>query len=123
MRTKKHRTPSLCMGALFLAAGALLSVGELESVELGQAHAVIGRPLTPASGAGVARRTSRRTTRRTVARTTGAYGYGYGYAPGTVAALPAGCVRRTVSGALVYDCAGTIYRPVYDGPDVVYVVD
>lgn len=32
------------------------------------AHAVVGRPLTPVSYAGVARRTSRRTARRVVRR-------------------------------------------------------
>ncbi len=35
---------------------------------VGEAEAVVGRPLTPGSVAGVARRTSRRTVRRTAHR-------------------------------------------------------
>ncbi len=43
-------------------------VAEGFSCLLTPAHAVVGRPLTPVSYAGVARRTSRRTTRRVVRR-------------------------------------------------------
>jgi hypothetical protein len=43
-----------------------------------QAEAIIGRPLTPFSVAGVARRTTRRAV-RAGAIAGGAYGYGYGY--------------------------------------------
>jgi hypothetical protein len=90
----------------------------------GEAFAVIGRPLTPLSFAGVARRSARRT-----------YGYGWRAAPytyraapyaymGTPAAvatlapygvsrLPAGCVP----GGL---CHGHVYRPYYSGSTVVY---
>ena len=39
---------------------------------VGQAYAIVGRPLTPVSVAGVARRTTRRTTRRAVAVTAAA---------------------------------------------------
>lgn len=113
--TTRNRRGAFGLWTLLLAAGTLIGVGELAGIEIGQAQAVIGRPLTPVSGAGVARRTTRRTV--------GRYGYGYGYAAGTVAALPGGCVRTTRDGVLVYNCAGTFYRPVYDGPDVVYVVD
>lgn len=73
----------------------------------GEAHAVVGRPLTPMSYAGVARRTARRTTRRNVA-----------YASGTVAALPGGCA---FAGG-IYACGAVRYRPYYDGPTVVYQV-
>ena len=48
---------------------ALALVGIAEDV-----FAVVGRPLTPVSVAGVARRTSRRTVRRQTG-----YGYGGGY--------------------------------------------
>jgi len=63
-----------------------------------RAHAIIGRPLTPMSYAGVARRTTRR-----------AYGYGAG-AYGAVVAAPAyaapgGCVQVVdVYGRLVTQC-------------------
>ncbi len=39
-----------------------------EGFFVGEAEAVVGRPLTPVSVAGVARRTSRRTVRRTAHR-------------------------------------------------------
>lgn len=46
-----------------LASGsvlALLACSVLEFVHVPQAHAIVGRPLTPVSVAGVARRTARR---------------------------------------------------------------
>jgi hypothetical protein len=52
---------------LVLALFALAATAELKletSVIVSTAHAVVGRPLTPVSYAGVARRTSRRTVRR-----------------------------------------------------------
>lgn len=106
------------LGLLSLFAGAIVSLATLDvgDVVVGQANAVIGRPLTPVSYAGVARRTSRRTTRRTMAYT-GAYAYG-----AAVATLPAGCGRVGYPSGVYYSCAGTYYQPVYDGPDVVYVV-
>lgn len=83
--------------------------------------AVVGRPLTPVSYAGVARRTTRR-----------AYGYpgaavgavAVGAAVATTAAiatLPAGCGQMSVTGATYYRCGSTYYQPQYDGPNVVYV--
>ena len=80
-------------GALFLSDGmALNSSTSLVS----SAHAVIGRPLTPLSYAGVARRTTRR-----------AYG-GAAYGAPVVApgyAAPGGCVQVVdVYGRLVTQC-------------------
>jgi hypothetical protein len=92
------------------------------------AHAIVGRPLTPMSYAGVARRTTRRAA---YAGAYGGYGYGYGgyaapgaYAAGaaagaaaaTVATLPAGCA---MAGG-VYNCGAVQYRPYYQGTTVVY---
>jgi hypothetical protein len=96
--------------ALGVATNAPLGLGN------GTAHAVIGRPLTPMSYAGVARRTVRRSAYA------GAYyggAYGVGYAPvaaGIVTALPAGCVA---AGGL-YTCGAVRYHAYYDGPTVVY---
>jgi hypothetical protein len=42
------------------SALAVLAFSALELVHVPQAHAVVGRPLTPVSVAGVARRTARR---------------------------------------------------------------
>lgn len=52
--------------ALALAFGAVSLPVTGALIAPGAAHAVVGRPLTPVSYAGVARRTSRRTARRTV---------------------------------------------------------
>jgi hypothetical protein len=72
-----------------------------------EAEARIGRPATPLSYAGVARRTTRRTIRRTARY---------------VAVLPGGCARATLYGAAVWNCAGVYYQP-YGGQYVVVIVD
>ena len=86
------------------------------------ASAIIGRPLTPMSYAGVARRTTRRAVRRT-AYAGAAYGgaayAGAAYGAATVAALPAGCGPYGGD----YRCGGNVYRPAYQGTSVVYVVN
>src|SRR4051812_25045437 len=99
----------LC-GQLLLVLGVILGM-------TAEAHAIIGRPLTPFSVAGVARRSVRR----------GYYGAGvygapvargvaYGAAVGAaaaVSAVPAGCVVGA-------PCGGVTYNPYYAGPQVVY---
>lgn len=72
------------------------------------AFAVVGRPLTPVSYAGVARRTTRRAVYRTSAASYGAH---------TVTTLPAGC--SDVGG--YYNCGSARYQPVYNGGTLVYV--
>jgi len=101
-------------------------------VTLSAAHAYYGQ------GRRVARRTARRTARR-VSRRHNYYRpavpppvvYGAGavaataaaFAIGTrVAALPGGCAATTANGITFYRCGETYYQPVYDGPNVVYVV-
>jgi hypothetical protein len=78
-----------------------------DGLVVSSAHAVIGRPLTPVSVAGVARRTTRRTIRRTSV-----------YA----ATLPRGCTTVIVEGATLQQCGGTYYQP-YGGQYVVVHVD
>jgi hypothetical protein len=60
------------------------------------AQAVVGRPLTPVSVAGVARRT----TRRTIVATS-IY----------VAALPPACRVVVVEGMTLHQCGATYYQP------------
>jgi hypothetical protein len=60
-----------------------------------EAHAVVGRPLTPVSAAGVARRT----TRRVIYRTT-VY----------VATLPPSCTVIVIEGTTLHQCGGTYYQ-------------
>jgi hypothetical protein len=75
-------------------------VGPVSEVE-----AVIGRPATPASVAGVARRTSRRTFHRsTIYRAT----------------LPAGCKTVVIEGTTLHQCGGTYYQPYNNQYVVVY---
>ena len=72
-----------------------------------EAVARIGRPATPGSVAGVARRTTRRTVRRTARY---------------VAVLPSGCGRVTLYGAAVWNCGGIYYQP-YGNQYVIVVVE
>lgn len=74
---------------------------------ISEAQAVLGRPLTPGSVAGVARRTTRRVIRRSTAY---------------VATLPAGCVSTSVHGVVVWRCGGVYYQP-YGGRYVVVYID
>ena len=95
MNARKHlRRISLALGVL----GATLAVdlwvpGGLVCVE---AEAVVGRPATPGSVAGVARRTTRRRIRRTSVY---------------VASLPPSCTTVVVDGNSLQQCGGTYYQP------------
>ncbi|WP_164018573.1 hypothetical protein [Pyxidicoccus trucidator] len=89
----------------------------------GEVLAVVGRPLTPVSVAGVARRTTRRTVYAGAA--VGAAAVGTAAVVGTTAAvmstLPAGCVNVVQGGVTYHQCGGTYYRPSYQGTNLVYV--
>lgn len=96
------------VSTLIIAGSVVFFAGEKD------AHAIVGRPVTPVSYAGVARRTSRRTTTRVVAAST--------YPAGAVTALPStGCARISRAGTVYFQCGASYYRPYYDGPQVVYV--
>ncbi len=82
------------IGLVGLELGAELGIPGVAAIS--EAQARVGRPLTPVSYAGVARRTTRRVVRRT------AY---------TVAALPAGCVYGPYYGGNYYYCGGRYYEP------------
>ena len=77
-----------------------------DGLVISNAHAVIGRPLTPMSVAGVARRTTRRAIYRTSV-----------YA----ATLPRGCTTVIIEGATLHQCGGTYYQPYNNQYVVVYV--
>jgi hypothetical protein len=68
------------------------------------AEARVGRPLTPVSVAGTARRTTRRVIRR------GAY----------IATIPAGCAYGNYYGYSLYYCGGVYYQKSGSGYVVVY---
>lgn len=116
-RTTRHVVGGVVALVLALVVG--LATGEGPLLLGGhEAHAVIGRPLTPVSYAGVARRTTRR------AAYAGAYAAPHAayYAPPVVATtavittLPAGCA---MAGG-VYVCGAVRYQPYYNGTTVVY---
>jgi len=113
-------------------------------VFVNEAAAIIGRPLTPLSYAGVARRTSRRVFRRNMAYSSAAattYATTPAPAPaqhasppaarpagappvGTVVTkLPSGCVSSPKGGIEYYNCGGVFYRPVVQGNNLVYMVE
>ncbi|MGD8269481.1 MAG: hypothetical protein PVH69_04855 [Desulfobacterales bacterium] len=98
----------ILIGCCLLAAD-LLTDGLFDSRLLPKtkAEARIGRPLTPVSVAGVARRTTRRTIRRTAV-----------YA----ATLPRGCSTVVIEGTTLHQCGGTYYQP-YGNQFVVVEVD
>lgn len=107
-----------------VAIAALIALGEMSGsgpllLGGGEAHAVIGRPLTPMSYAGVARRTTRRAVYAGAYYRPPVYAAPYAAAP-VVTALPAGCARVLVGGVVQYSCGTAAYRPYYDGPTVVY---
>ena len=81
--------------ALALGGSVQLDGATLRGTLVSEAQAVVGRPLTPVSVAGVARRTTRRTIRRTAV-----------YA----ASLPRGCSTVAVNGVSLHQCGGTYYQ-------------
>ncbi len=89
---------------LMLALGCAVGAGELLPgggiIEGGllveEAQAVVGRPMTPVSVAGVARRT----TRRMIVATSV-----------TVVALPPACTVIVIEGTTLHQCGATYYQP------------
>jgi hypothetical protein len=100
---KRWMVASACMIAVTFATDGWDPV----SLVVRDASARVGRPATPASVAGVARRTTRRTVRRTTAY---------------VATLPRGCTTVIVEGTTLQQCGGTYYQP-YNNQYVVVIVD
>ena len=92
----KKSTLGLMALTLALGFGDIQPGGVFEGVSLvKEAHAIVGRPLTPVSYAGVARRT----TRRMIYVTT-VY----------VATLPPACTVVVVEGTSLHMCGGTYYQ-------------
>ena len=88
---------------LLLALGCAVIVGEIMpgagvpgGVLIKDAQAIVGRPMTPVSVAGVARRT----TRRAIVATSV-----------TVAALPPACTVVVIEGTTLHQCGTTYYQP------------
>ena len=79
-------------------------------VALNTAEAVVGRPASPTSVAGVKRRTRRRTARRVAVGT-------------RVYSLPGGCTTVVKRQVTYHYCGGVYYRPYFEGNTVIYIVE
>jgi len=73
---------------------------------LPEAEARIGRPWTPLSYAGVARRTTRRVIRRSAIY---------------VSVLPSNCATTYVENVSIYQCGGSYYQPYGNQYVIVYI--
>jgi len=82
--------------AILLAVFAISELGFQVQLFVGPAEARVGRPLSPVSVAGVARRTTRRTLRRSSA---------------AVTVLPNNCVYGAYYGYNLYRCGNIYYQP------------
>ncbi len=99
-----HRIVAITCG--LLTAGAVATGVFNGGLVSQKAAAVVGRPATPGSVAGVARRTTRRMVRRSAIY---------------VASLPTGCTTIIVEGASIYQCGATYYQPYGSQYEVVYL--
>ncbi len=120
-----------CAGFIFDVSDLSISGNRYSSLKLTEAKAYL-----PGQGRRIARRTARRTARRVSRRHNyyrpavpapvvvgGAAVAATAIAVGSrVATLPPACNSVVVNGITYYNCSGTYYQPVYDGPNVVYVV-
>src|SRR5262245_47200325 len=91
---------------LALIADNGLNDGFLTKTFVSEASARVGRPLTPASAAGVARRTTNRVVRRSTIY---------------VNTLPAACAKVVINGVTTWKCSGTYYQLYGTRYVVVYV--
>ena len=96
---------ALLVGVALVAAVFLASILP-GGLLVGPAHARVGRPATPVSVAGVARRTTRRAIRRSTIY---------------VASLPTSCSVVNVDGTTLHLCGGTYYQSHQGQYVVVYV--
>jgi hypothetical protein len=95
MKTNRSKLVLLALVGAVLMADMLPGSGWVTGgLLVKDAEAVVGRPLTPVSVAGVARRT----TRRVVATTT------------YVATLPPSCTVVVIEGVSLQQCGGTYYQ-------------
>lgn len=125
--------------AMTLSLAALLFVGEAPDSPTGltlvtEAEAVIGRPMTPVSYAGVARRSTRRAVYAGSAaaasssaqqqQTTSQPAQAAGSLPigATVSSLPSGCTAFTKDNVQYHTCGGNYYRAAFQGSNLVYSV-
>lgn len=94
----KAKIQTIAISCTLMAAGVVLDGWLHSGLIITEVQARLGRPMTPISVGGVARRTTRRTIRRTSI-----------YA----ATLPAaGCTKVVIEGTSLYQCGTTYYQSV-----------
>ena len=103
----KTRIPAIMLGCSLVIASFATDVWLKTGVLVSDVEARVGRPMTPGSVAGVARRTTRRTIRRTSVY---------------IATLPTSCTVVVIEGATLHLCGGTYYQP-YNNQYVVVTVE
>ena len=126
----------LAFGLMLLTTGPL----NLPDVFINDAEARVGRPLTPVSVGGVARRTTRRSVYTAAAVTTTAVVVSQPATVvveqpvtviqtasplpvgSTVPSLPSGCDSKTVNNTSYFSCGGNWYKPAMLDGNVVYMV-
>jgi len=87
--------PAMILGCSLVIVGFISDVSFETGIMIKNAEARIGRPMSPGSVAGVARRSTRRSIRRT-----GIY----------VSTLPLGCAQTVIDGTALYQCGTTYYQ-------------
>ncbi|MFC1823916.1 hypothetical protein ACFL9T_14495 [Thermodesulfobacteriota bacterium] len=105
--TMRAKVQAIAIGCSLIAVGLVVDGWFQSGLVVNEAQARIGRPMTPGSAAGVARRTTRRTIRRS-----NRY----------VATLPRGCTKVNIDGTVLSHCGGTYYQ-AHGGRYVVVYVD
>jgi hypothetical protein len=100
----RAKVRTIVIGFSLLAACLLVDGGFPSGIVVSEAEARVGRPATPGSVAGVARRTTRRRIRRSTVY---------------VASLPRGCTTVVIEGTTLQQCGGTYYQA--DGSQYVQV--
>ena len=91
----KAKIRTIAISCTLMATGIVIDGWLHSGLIINEAEARIGRPMTPGSVAGVARRTTRRTIRRTSV-----------YA----ATLPRGCTTVVIEGTSLHQCGSTYYQ-------------
>lgn len=92
---KKLTFALIALGVAWSIDGLQQGAGVVEWIPIKSAHAIVGRPATPVSVAGVARRTTRRMI---VATTT------------YVTVLPTSCTVVVIEGTSLHQCGTTYYQ-------------
>jgi len=94
--TGQTRARKTFLGLGFLTGTLVFSSLVFDVQLVSEAEARVGRPMSPTSVAGVARRTTRRTIRRSTTY---------------INTLPRGCTTVIVDGASLHHCGTTYYQP------------